>query len=104
RRPKSVTLGVGSTKSIVPLMVTAYDPPEPVQPAKSTWTESGTGSPSEFTGEAGVRVGVQAGVAPAAVGGASWVNSPLPEPLKLKPSGRAAMSFATTSPTALACD
>src|SRR2546421_13017190 len=88
---------------MVPLIVTVYDPLEPVQPVKSTWTESGTGSPSEFAGEAGVRVGVQAGIAPAAAGAASWASRPLPDPLKLMPSGSAATSLATPSPTARAC-
>src|SRR5256885_5835816 len=84
---------------MVPLIVSVYDPLEPVQPVKSTWTESGTGSPSEFAGEAGVRVGVQAGIAPTAAGAARWASRPLPPALELMPSGRAATSFATTSPT-----
>src|SRR5882762_3570254 len=99
-RPKSVVVGVGSTKSIVPLTVTVYDPLELVQPAKSTCTESGIGSPSEFAGEAGVRVGVHAAVVPTPAGGASCANRPLPDALKVIPSGRVATSLATTSPTA----
>src|SRR2546430_14480769 len=87
-----------------PLTVTVSAPLEPVQPAKSTCTESGIGSPSEFAGEAGVRVGVQAGIAPTAAGAARWASRPLPDALKLMPSGSAATSFATTSPTACACD
>src|SRR4029077_6412535 len=101
----SVTVGVGSTKSIVPLSDAVYGGLLKLQPVKSMRPEAGTGSPSEFVGEAGLLVGVQladaAGITGAPDIGAAANGVPV-ELLNVAPSGSAAASVVTTSATLLA--
>src|SRR6266699_2381565 len=101
----SAVTGVGSTKSIVPLRLAVYDPRLDVQPAKSTRTESGTGSPSEFTGGDGLRVGVQGaddvGMEGAPINGSTANGTPVAAS-NVAPCDSAAASVATTSAMAFA--
>src|SRR5213076_1656745 len=105
RNARSVVPGVGSTMSIEPLSVTVCPSPVNVQPVKSMRTESGTGSPSEFVGGDGLRVGVQPAVGMAIAGapgiGAAANGMPVAASSVAPPASEAA-SVATTSATALA--
>ena len=92
--------------SIEPLSVTVCPSPVNVQPVKSTRTESGTGSPSEFVTGDGVRVGVQltddGAIAGAPGIGARANGMPVAASSVAAPTSEAA-SVAMTSATALAC-
>src|SRR5436189_1945549 len=105
RNARSVVPGVGSTMSIEPLSVTVCPSPVNVQPVKSMRTESGTGSPSEFVGGDGLRVGMQladdVAIAGAPGMGAAANGMPVAASSGAPPTSEAA-SVATTSATALA--
>src|SRR5690349_12940868 len=105
RIARSVVCGVGSTRSIEPDSVAVCPSLVNVQPVKSMFTESGTGSPSELVTGDGVRVGVQladvAGITGAPGIGATANGMPVATSSVTPPASEAA-SVVTTSATALA--
>ena len=100
RSARSVTVGVGSTTSIVPRIVSASSPSTKAQPGNEIWTESGTRSPSEFVTGCGLMVGEHvAGSAPNAPAAATTGPSPNePPPDSVRPSSSLCASAVVASP------
>ncbi len=95
-----MTVGVGSTTSIVPRIVSASSPSAKAHPGNEIWTESGTRSPSEFATGCGLIVGEQvagsAPNAPAAAAAMPGTNGPPPD--SVRPSSSLCTSAVIASP------
>ena len=92
-----MTVGVGSTTSIVPRIVSASSPSTKAHPGNETRIESGTRSPSAFVTGSGLIVGEQlAGSAPSAAAAIPGANEPPPE--SVMPSSSLCASAVIASP------